>query len=102
MKYCKCGKVRDRNGRYCKSCHNEYMREWRKTNKISEEQRKRSNCRSYSRVYMLRGKLIKENCEICGEEIVERHHDDYSKPLSVRWLCKNHHQEITNYNRCIV
>lgn len=26
----KCGKKQDRNGRYCKSCHAEYMRMWRK------------------------------------------------------------------------
>jgi len=39
------------------------------------------------------GKLIKQPCEICGSLKVEAHHDDYSKPLSVRWLCKTHHTE---------
>lgn len=37
------------------------------------------------------GKLIKGACEVCGEPEVEAHHDDYAKPLDVRWLCPKHH-----------
>jgi len=40
------------------------------------------------------GKLIKTPCVICGNENVEGHHPDYSRPLDVVWLCKSHHQEI--------
>ncbi len=39
------------------------------------------------------GVLVKQPCEICGELKVQAHHDDYSKPLSVRWLCVKHHFE---------
>lgn len=40
------------------------------------------------------GRLTKEPCEICGEtEKVTAHHDDYAKPLEVRWLCYPHHAQ---------
>jgi len=37
------------------------------------------------------GKIIKKPCQICGNEISQGHHFDYSRPLSVIWLCKDHH-----------
>ena len=37
------------------------------------------------------GKLIRQSCETCGGTKVHAHHDDYSKPLEVRWLCPRHH-----------
>jgi hypothetical protein len=34
------------------------------------------------------GKLVRGPCEECGTtDNVHAHHDDYSKPLEVRWLC---------------
>ena len=40
------------------------------------------------------GKLFPQPCEVCGtEENVHGHHDDYLKPLNVRWLCAAHHQQ---------
>lgn len=40
------------------------------------------------------GKLFNQCCEICGKkEIVHAHHDDYLKPLNVRWFCVPHHHE---------
>ena len=32
-------------------------------------------------------------CEICGKEKTHAHHDDYDKPLNVRWLCAEHHRQ---------
>ena len=40
------------------------------------------------------GKLFIMPCEICGSENnVHAHHDDYAKPLNVRWLCAAHHKQ---------
>jgi len=40
------------------------------------------------------GKLSREPCEVCGKpDGIHGHHDDYSKPLEVRWLCRKHHDE---------
>lgn len=38
------------------------------------------------------GRLVKQPCEVCGVAKVEAHHNDYSKPLEVRWLCNLHHK----------
>jgi rubrerythrin len=37
------------------------------------------------------GKILRLPCEVCGATKTEAHHDDYSRPLEVRWLCKIHH-----------
>ena len=39
------------------------------------------------------GKILKKVCEVCGNTDVQAHHDDYRKPLHVRWLCVTHHNE---------
>lgn len=39
------------------------------------------------------GKIKRRPCELCGETTrVHAHHEDYSKPLDVVWLCDMHHR----------
>ena len=40
------------------------------------------------------GKIFKKPCEKCGNIKSEAHHEDYTKPLDVIWLCRIHHAEI--------
>jgi ribosomal protein S27AE len=42
------------------------------------------------------GELTRQPCEICGETKTDAHHDDYGKPLEVRWLCRKHHKQFHN------
>lgn len=39
------------------------------------------------------GRLVRQPCEKCGATPAHGHHEDYSKPLEVRWLCQTHHAE---------
>jgi len=99
MKCPKCGAIHSRkNGSwisgYCNPCHAGYMREWRKTHPLTEEQRMKDSCRSYAGTYLRRGKIEKSPCLKCGKSDSQMHHEDYSKPLSVEWLCRPCHLSI--------
>ena len=39
------------------------------------------------------GKLHRHPCFVCGNK-AQAHHDDYSKPLNVVWVCPKHHGEL--------
>ncbi|MCA2656375.1 hypothetical protein [Microcystis sp. M061S2] len=41
-----------------------------------------------------RGTLLKEPCSICkSTERIQAHHEDYSKPLNIIWLCEKCHRK---------
>ena len=99
----------------CKACTKGDVDKHRSANieKIRAYDRERGNrqdaeyCREYRKKYpnkysahtmvgnaITAGKLFKEPCEVCGDfERVHAHHDDYLKPLNVRWLCVAHHSQ---------
>lgn len=84
-------KLPTRLAAYCNDCHAAYMRGWRPEHPLTAEQKVKDNARAYANVYQKRGKLIPQPCEQCGSSESEKHHEDYSKPLDVRWLCRQCH-----------
>jgi ribosomal protein S27AE len=47
------------------------------------------------------GRITKQEiCSECGStKKIEAHHDDYSKPLDIRWLCEDCHKEWHRHNK---
>jgi len=113
----KCGAERDGDldfyksrPRVCKTCIREQARSYYHDNKekfIKWQRENRDRTRQYNRndnklkrkarskvAYAIKtGKLLRKTiCEECGEDgSLHAHHDDYSKPLDVRFLCRKCH-----------
>jgi len=43
------------------------------------------------------GKIIRKDCEVCKKK-AEAHHNNYEKPLEIRWLCFKHHRKFHKEN----
>jgi hypothetical protein len=98
------------NDRTCKECRKRIVRENRKSRidyyraydnarpRRGDSKKHRSK---YPEKYKARtavgnavrdGRLTKEPCRICSNPRSTAHHEDYSKPLEVVWLCQIHHE----------
>ena len=76
---------RERNKKY-REQRKIYSREYYKKNlKIKQAQQK-------ARYAQRDGVLTPYPCVMCGSPIVEKHHEDYSKPLEIIWFCTKHHR----------
>ena len=80
------------------------VQERRKATQKKWRQNNRVKARAHMQVeYEIRqGRIVKQNCEVCGEENAQAHHDDYTKPKEVRWLCSTHHAEWHRFNKARV
>jgi hypothetical protein len=71
------------------------MRTARKNGKWKWKYDLKGKARSYLNVYVRRGKIVRGPCEVCGRtDLIHGHHEDYTKPLEVRWLCRTHHRMV--------
>ena len=84
--------VRERGREHYADNIDQYMersRQWRATDP--------RRCAAHSAVAQAirTGKMVRLSaCESCGDSRyrIEAHHDDYARPLAVRWLCASCHQ----------
>lgn len=62
-----------------------HNREYRKRN----PQKAKAHAMVWHRIRT--GELVPQPCERCGESKTHAHHEDYTKPLEVTWLCQPCH-----------
>ena len=84
----------------CRKCYSSYRKEIMPpeeqnaygTGHNIEERHKRKKARVMFNHYLRDNHIERQPCEICGAK-AEAHHDNYDKPLDVRWLCFKHHRQ---------
>ena len=67
--------------------------EWRAQNPKRGPAAARAAARQKAKAARAKGVLVAQPCATCGAERVEMHHEDYSRPLDVVWLCRPCHLE---------
>ena len=109
------------NSSYCRTCRKKQLREYHKkywklnsesikarvkkwrertphkyaesSDKYNKKYPERHAANRYIRYEIIRGRLKKKPCKKCGEtHRVQAHHEDYSKPADIVWLCPKHHR----------
>lgn len=95
---------------YCRSCNATRAREWRQCNREhynkNDRLRKKATRTESPHILTARMQAFRaypdgQPCEVCGTTPAQRHHDDYSKPLEIRWLCPVHHKEVASSRELI-
>jgi ribosomal protein S27AE len=79
-----------------------YQRDKEKRHRLAAEYRRKNpeKIKARSTLYsaLRTGRIERQPCERCGAEKVQAHHDDYSRPLDVRWLCRDCHWDVHHPN----
>lgn len=96
---------------YCRDCAKKHSRKYHETNRdsiirrnsewhkknpekvIDLRRRKAAHSRVATKLSdaVKSGKIKRGSCIICGQPNAEGHHEDYTKPYDVIWLCSLHH-----------
>lgn len=91
---------RKKNRKKMRAYYREYNREWRKRNGYENEKNwadknpHKVKAQAAAQRAIRAGKIKRLPCEVCKARDVVAHHDDYKKPLEVRFLCKAHHRQV--------
>ncbi len=102
----------------CRKCKAIYARNWRNKNKTrlkkyiknyyllnkskfsvyvsryNLKNKEKDMCHRRVSTSIRQGKLKSQPCEVCGNKKADAHHEDYSKPLDIKWVCRLHHMQI--------
>ena len=94
-----------RAGRTRLKDYEKYSAKWRESCRSPENRKRRLEWGSRQRIdaplkytartavaYAIRtGRMMRKPCEFCGSLRSQAHHDDYTRPFDVMWLCQAHH-----------
>lgn len=118
MQRCKRPEGQEDQYTYCRACHRARSRLWLENRREQDPEYSKNQARKFreshpdydsdwmqdnkaihplkTRAYNIanRADLVSQPCEVCGDTNTYKHHDDYSKPLEVRWFCPKHHQRL--------
>jgi hypothetical protein len=108
----------DNLANWCKPCTLEYQTNWKNQNREAFNKKRREYAhKNKERLAEIKArhrakhpdrqlarwmvthaiehaKITPQPCEVCGvlDNTIEGHHEDYSRPLKVNWLCNQHHR----------
>ena len=70
------------------------MRQHRREGKWGWKNTEKNRARAQVKMQVRRGTMTRGVCRDRGAQKTEGHHEDYSKPLEVVWLCLKCHREV--------
>jgi len=87
---------RDYHRKYRKTKHGKAVA-WKANKKWRDANREKIRATDILRYAVKKGTIIKpDKCPKCGatDRYIHGHHEDYSKPLEVDWMCFKCHREL--------
>lgn len=88
---------------WCRACLNPISTAWKKTpigrasvSRTQKHVKRNPKTRKAQQVVsgqVKRGKMTRQPCCVCNQPNADAHHEDYSRPLDLVWLCDKHHKQ---------
>lgn len=85
---------RNRNREKYREATRRGLKKYYQKNKNNEKYKNKIKARQIINRAIINNKIDRKDCIICEEKRAEAHHEDYSKPFNVMWLCKLHHTKL--------